>query len=89
MLATLSGRVAERVVAHSRTPVVLVPEHWSRATGGAVLVGVDGGTAAAALAFAADTAARQGRELVLVRAWEVPTAIVSYASIYLEEDRGL
>jgi nucleotide-binding universal stress UspA family protein len=88
ILATLAGRIAERVVAHARTPVVVVPERWEHGTG-PVVVGVDGRTAASALAFAADRAVRARVELVLLRAWEVPTEVVASPSIYLEEDRHL
>jgi len=86
--AALTGRIAERVVAHATTPVVVVPEEWERSDG-PVVVGVDGRTAAAALAWAASTAERIVRDLHLVRAWAVPTAMAPYANIYLEEDRVL
>lgn len=88
VLATLGGRIAERVVARTTVPVVAVPEGW-RATDGPVVVGVDGATASAALAFAADTADERGRDLVLVRSWEVPLSISPFADIYLAEDREL
>ena len=88
VLATLGGRIAERVVARTTVPVVAVPEHWHHG-GGAVVVGVDGRTASAALAFAADQAAARDRELVLVRAWDVPLTISPYANIYLADDREL
>ncbi|MFJ7287062.1 MULTISPECIES: universal stress protein [unclassified Curtobacterium] len=86
--ATIRGRVAERVVAHATTPVVAVPEQWERSDG-PIVVGVDARSAAAALAWAADAADRRGRDLALVRAWAVPTAMAPYANIYLEEDRVL
>jgi len=86
--AALTGRIAERVVAHATTPVVVVPEEWERSHG-PVVVGIDGRTAAAALAWAASTAERIARDLHLVRAWAVPTALAPYANIYLEEDRIL
>ncbi|WP_396288286.1 universal stress protein [Curtobacterium sp. KT1] len=86
--AAITGRVAERVVAHATTPVIVVPEQWERADG-PVVVGVDGRSAASALAWAADAAQRRGRELDLVRAWAVPIAMAPYANIYLEEDRAL
>ena len=88
LTAALTGRVTERVVAHATVPVVVVPEEWER-TDGPVVVGIDGRSAATALAWAADTAQRLGKELNLVRAWAVPTAMAPYANIYLEEDRVL
>ncbi|WP_066516291.1 universal stress protein [Curtobacterium ammoniigenes] len=86
--ATLAGRVAERVVAHSTRPVLVVPENWER-TEGPVLVGVDSVTAAAALGFAADLAGRSGRDLVLVRAWRPIYDSLPYSGVYLDEDRDL
>lgn len=86
--AAVRGRVAERVVAHTVTPVVVVPEHWERSDG-PVVVGVDGRSASAALSWAADRAARCRHELDLVRAWAVPSAVDAYASVYLQEDRDL
>ncbi|QKS16900.1 universal stress protein [Curtobacterium sp. Csp2] len=86
--AAVRGRVAERVVAHAVTPVVVVPEHWERADG-PVVVGVDGVSAAAALSWAADRAARDHRELCLVRAWSVPSSVEPYAAVYLQADRDL
>jgi nucleotide-binding universal stress UspA family protein len=88
VLATLSGRIAERVVARTTVPVVAVPEHWHHGQG-PVVVGVDGHTASAALAFAADQAAVRGSELVLVRAWDIPLTMSPYANIYLADDREL
>jgi len=88
VLATLGGRIAERVVARTTVPVIAVPEHWHHG-GGSVVVGVDGRTASAALAFAADQAAARGSELVLVRAWDIPLTISPYANIYLADDREL
>jgi nucleotide-binding universal stress UspA family protein len=87
-LAALSGRVAERVVAHAVTPVVVVPERWV-ASSGPVVVGVDSRTAASALAFAADVASQQGRRLVFVRAWELPSVASPYGMVYLDTDRKL
>lgn len=86
--AAIGGRIAERVVAHATTPVVAVPEQWQHSDG-PIVVGVDGRSAASALAWAAAVAARRTRSLTLVRAWAVPTAMAPYANIYLEEDRVL
>lgn len=88
VLATLGGRIAERVVARTTVPVIAVPEHRHHGTG-PVVVGVDGRTASAALAFAADQAAARGSELVLVRAWEIPITMSPYANIYLADDQEL
>lgn len=88
LTAAITGRVAERIVAHATTPVVVVPEEWERSDG-PVVVGVDGRSAASALAWAADAAERRGADLALVRAWAVPTAMAPYADISLEEDRVL
>ncbi|WP_144713245.1 universal stress protein [Curtobacterium pusillum] len=87
-VAAVRGRVAERVVAHAVTPVVVVPERWERSEG-PVVVGIDGRSASAALSWAADRAARGRRELSLVRAWAVPSAVDAYAAVYLQEDRDL
>lgn len=87
-VAAARGRVAERVVAHAVTPVVVVPEHWERSDG-PVVVGVDGRSASAALSWAADRAARGRHELALVRAWAVPSAVDVYAAVDLQEDRDL
>lgn len=68
--ACLTGRVTERVVAHVTTPVVVVPERWRPGRDeDAVVVGVDGGTAASALAVGAVLAEGRRDGLVLVRAW--------------------
>jgi len=86
--AAIAGRIAERVVAHATTPVIVIPEQWERADG-PVVIGVDGRSAVSALAWAARTADRLGRNLELVRAWAVPMAVSPYGNIYLQEDRAL
>lgn len=88
VLATLGGRIAERVVARTTIPVVAVPERWHRGAG-PIVVGIDSRTASAALAFAAERAAASGNELVLVRAWDVPLTASPFANIYLADDREL
>ncbi|MFL0360931.1 universal stress protein [Curtobacterium flaccumfaciens] len=86
--AAVRGRVAERVVAHAVTPVVVVPEHWERSDG-PVVVGVDSRSASAALSWAAGWAAHERRDFALVRAWAVPIPVEPYAAVYLQEDRDL
>ena len=88
IVAAVRGRVAERIVAHAVTPVVVVPEHWERADG-PVVVGVDSRSASAALSWAAGWATRGRRDLALVRAWAVPIPVEPYAAVYLQEDRDL
>ncbi|ROP58685.1 universal stress protein [Curtobacterium sp. PhB115] len=87
-LAAIAGRIAERVVARANIPVVIVPERWAPADG-PIVVGVDSRTAASALGFAASIAVRKSRELLLVRAWEVPSTTSPYGVIYLEQDRDI
>ncbi|AOX67182.1 hypothetical protein BJK06_16950 [Curtobacterium sp. BH-2-1-1] len=88
--ASLTGRVAERVVAHATAPVVVVPEHWRPGrVDDAVVAGVDGRTASSALGFAARYAQRCRDGLVLVRAWEPPTSVSPFGAVYLERDRPL
>ncbi len=87
-ISSSRDRVVRRVTAHTATPVVVVPEGWTEHAG-PVTVGVDGRTAAAALAFAADTAAQQGRRLVLVRAWRLPTATSPSGTVHRDTDRRL
>ncbi|ROR33413.1 nucleotide-binding universal stress UspA family protein [Curtobacterium sp. JUb34] len=88
--AAITGRMAERVVAHATTPVVVVPERpSSSADRDAVVVGVDSRTAAGALAFAAGRAEGRRDGLVLVRAWEPPTSVSPFGRVYLARDRPL
>lgn len=62
-----------RLAARARCVVVIVPVDWAPADGGTVAaVSID--TASdAALEFAADHARREGSELQLVHAWDLPT----------------
>jgi nucleotide-binding universal stress UspA family protein len=60
----------------SSCPVVIVPANWTPSSG-AVVVGVDAPTSVAAHEFAAREAERLGRELVLVRAWELPPMVTT------------
>ena len=88
--AALTGRIAERVIAHATMPVVVVPERWRRKhDADAIVTGVDSRTAADALAFAAGRAERTRDGLVLVRAWEPPTSVSPFGLVYLERDRPL
>ncbi|ROP58670.1 nucleotide-binding universal stress UspA family protein [Curtobacterium sp. PhB115] len=86
--AAITGRIAERLVAHVTVPVVVVPEHWTPGEQAPVVMGVDGRTATAALTFAADRAERRGADLVLIRAWEPPTSISPFGRVYLARDSG-
>jgi nucleotide-binding universal stress UspA family protein len=65
--ATLPLRLAPR----TQSPLVVVPAEWTPSLG-PVIVGIDEPTSTAAHEFAAREAERLGRELVLVRAWELP-----------------
>ncbi|WP_169795866.1 universal stress protein [Curtobacterium ammoniigenes] len=84
--AAISGRVAERVVAQSAAPVVVIPEGWMRSAEGPVVVGVDSGSAGRALEVAASFAERLGRRLVLLRAWDLPFAQTPYGMILTDDD---
>ncbi|MFL0360909.1 universal stress protein [Curtobacterium flaccumfaciens] len=84
--AAITGRVAERVIAGARCPLVVVPERWQRTTASSILVGVEAETASAALEYAADTVARRGSDLVLVRAWEPPASVSPIGRVYLARD---
>ncbi|WP_396288264.1 universal stress protein [Curtobacterium sp. KT1] len=84
-IGALRGRVAERVVAEARTPVMVVPEERVDEVG-PVVVGVDGQSGVAALAYAAAFAARWRRELVLVRAWQSPSTTTPFGNVYFEGD---
>lgn len=85
LLASLHGRVAERVVAGAATPVIVVPEERVE-HGGPVVVGVDSRSGAGALAYAGAFAARWHRELVLVRAWQSPSTTTPFGAVYFEGD---
>jgi nucleotide-binding universal stress UspA family protein len=78
--------IGRRLVGRTLAPVVVVPVGWSGATG-PVVVGVDGRTAEDALAFGAETAARLGTTLVLVRSWTAPTHVSPYGMVSLQSDR--
>lgn len=84
----LSGWVPERVTTNSGIPVIAVPEHWEEHHG-SIVVGIDSDTSDAALTFAADRALAAGRELTIVRAWQVPTVSTPYGYAYVEEDREI
>jgi nucleotide-binding universal stress UspA family protein len=83
-----SGWVPERITTNSTIPVVAVPEQWEESPG-CIVVGVDADTSSAALEFAAARALAAGCELVVVRAWQVPTVTTPYGYAYVEEDRGI
>jgi nucleotide-binding universal stress UspA family protein len=66
--ATVTGRIA----AHASVPVVIVPADW-RAGLGPVVVGESIDSASeAALQFAAQTAERDGRALLVTHSWKLP-----------------
>ncbi|WP_433221528.1 universal stress protein [Dactylosporangium sp. CS-047395] len=68
----LLGSVSQQVATHANTPVVVVRGRWT-ATGGPVVVGVDGSASsntALSLAFAA--ADTRGTEVVAIRAYQPP-----------------
>lgn len=83
--ASLTGRVAERVIAGVKGPVVVVPEHWQPTPAPSVVVGVEAETATSALEFATGRVAHGG-DLVLVRAWEPPTTVSPIGRVYLARD---
>jgi nucleotide-binding universal stress UspA family protein len=60
----------------SSCPVVIVPTDWV-ASSGPVVVGIDEPTSLTAHEFAAREAERLDRELVLVRAWELPPMVTT------------
>ena len=68
------GSATMYVLHHSRGPVMVVPEHASRAGVARVLVGVDGSESArSALAWGLDAARRHGCPLVAVHSWQLTT----------------
>ncbi|QNE46733.1 universal stress protein [Glaciihabitans sp. INWT7] len=78
MLAGLfSATLPLAIAARSACPVVVVPVGWRSSTG-PVVVGVDEPTSERAQEFAATEAERLGRELVMVRAWELPPAVTPH-----------
>jgi nucleotide-binding universal stress UspA family protein len=84
--ASVTGRVAERVIAGVRNPVVVVPERWQPTPADSIVVGVEGHTATNALQFAAGRVGQRGGDLVLVRAWEPPTNVSPIGRVYLARD---
>ncbi len=64
------GSTSAQVGAHAKCPVIVLDSDAAQASGGAVVVGVDGSEAnEPALAFAFEEAATRGTELVAVHAW--------------------
>jgi nucleotide-binding universal stress UspA family protein len=76
IVGALLGSVANRVAAHARCPVVVVPEDWRAPADDearAVAVGVSGSVPGVdALEFAFGEAERRGVPLVAVRSWTEP-----------------
>jgi nucleotide-binding universal stress UspA family protein len=72
----LNANLPLAIVSRSSCPVVIVPAAWTSSTG-PVVVGVDEPTSAAAHEFAAREAERLGRDLLLVRAWELPPMVTT------------
>ncbi|MBC7441863.1 MAG: universal stress protein [Ramlibacter sp.] len=69
------GTLPLRLAAHAKCPVIVVPAAWAPRTGHVVVGLEDDATAAGALFFAAREAARFGRPLSLVHAWEIPATV--------------
>ncbi|GGK89651.1 hypothetical protein GCM10009706_05830 [Curtobacterium citreum] len=84
--ASVTGRVAERVMAGVKGPVVVVPERWQPTPAPSVVVGVEAQTATSALEFASERVGQRGGDLVLVRAWEPPTSVSPIGRVYLARD---
>jgi nucleotide-binding universal stress UspA family protein len=93
----LAAWTVDRASVHAQIPVVAVPD---RTRGGSdrlgpaavadpIVVGIDETTADAAVSFAADRALVEGRELVIVHAWQVPTVSTPYGYAFVEQDPGL
>ncbi|GAA3220091.1 universal stress protein [Dactylosporangium siamense] len=69
----LLGSVSQQVATHARTPVAVVRGHWD-ATGGPVVVGVDGSASAeVGLRLAFEAAAARDTGLVAIRAYLPPS----------------
>lgn len=71
-LASLTGATALRLAGQSRCATVIVPEAWSPAPKGLILVGVDDDSSDGAVELAAREAEATGARLELVRAWTAP-----------------
>ena len=76
--SALAGDLPGRLAALSKCPIVVVPDDW-RARSGDIVVGIadDPLESDPALAFAAGEAARRGRRLNLVHAWQHSTSPVA------------
>lgn len=81
------GSVSSRVAARATSPVVVVPAESDAPEGGPVVVGVDGSAHAdEALRFAFTEASRRGVDVVVVTAFQLPTAAVAFAWTGISED---
>jgi nucleotide-binding universal stress UspA family protein len=76
LAGVFSATVPLGLAPRSSCPVVIVPAAWTPSAG-PVVVGVDEPTSIAAHEFGAREAERLGRELVLVRAWELPPMVTT------------
>jgi nucleotide-binding universal stress UspA family protein len=74
LAGVLGATVPLAIAARSACPVIIVPVGWRPSTG-PVVVGVDEPTSERAQEFAAAEAERLGRELLMVRAWELPPMV--------------
>ncbi|ROR33434.1 MULTISPECIES: universal stress protein [unclassified Curtobacterium] len=82
--SALTGSFPDRIATRAPVPTVVVPDDWTFGSG-PIVVGIDAGTAEAALAFGLHEARRTGRSVRLVHAWRV-TAPVAARPIALLED---
>src|SRR5699024_10282527 len=81
------GSVSGRVSARATSPVVVVPPEFDARDDGPVVVGVDGSAHAdEALRFAFTEASRRGVGVVVVTAFQLPTAAVAFAWTGIPED---
>jgi nucleotide-binding universal stress UspA family protein len=67
----INGTLPLSIAARTGCPLVVVPVGWVPAPG-PIVAGVDADTGETALLFAAREAERTGRNLVAVRAWDLP-----------------
>ena len=72
--SALAGWMPLRIASRSRTPVVVVPQHWEPSAGKFVVGVDDDDSSRAAVDFAAREAAVARAPLVFVHTWQTPVA---------------